>query len=151
MAGMYTQTGFGRPQPWHAVQATPLQATALLDQIPPVRDWVQAVGAPARGELAGLGLGAVPRSGRSVRVGALTAPQYAAASLLGSTLGGAAIGFVAAGSTEGAVNGALFTAGLTGLSDAVLLAREGHTGGAALLGVAGLGSLAAGLYRGLLR
>ena len=152
MAGIYTHTGFQQPQPWHYPAASPLHATGVLDQIPPVRRWVQAVGAPAPGELAGLG--AVPRSGRSVRVGrlgALSTPQYAAASLLGATVGGAVVGLVAAGNREGAVTGAVFTAGLTGVSDAMLLAREGHTGSAALMGLVGVVGLGAGLYRGLLR
>jgi len=50
---------------------------------------------------------------------AADSPLYAAAMLLGAGIGGALIGYVAAGSKDGAVKGASFAAGMTGLSSGV--------------------------------
>jgi len=107
----------------------------------PARAWVQAASARTRGELAGLGGGS----------GGLSTAQWSAASLIGSTAGGALVGFVSSGSREGAISGALFTMGLSGVADAAMMGREGHGRAAALLGLTGVAGLAASLYRAFLR
>ncbi len=139
MAGTYTQPPYVMPQPWHQPAMNPAKGRASLHAYSPGRGWTQAVGAPIPGELAGLGLVTVDPE--------LTLESYAAGSLIGSTIGGAMVGFVVAADSKGATTGALFTGGLAALSDAVLFARTRKPVPAMVMGVAGLAGMGAALYR----
>jgi hypothetical protein len=66
-------------------------------------------------------------------------PLYAAAMLLGAGIGGALIGWVAAGSRDGAVKGAAFAAGMTGLSSGVATWSTDKILGATLVAAGGAG------------
>jgi hypothetical protein len=72
---------------------------------------------------------------------------YAAASLMGGTIGGAVVGYIASGSPRGAVTGGLFTASLAALSDAVLFGKDGKTGYATTFILVGVGAMGAALLR----
>lgn len=78
----------------------------------------------------------VPSPGARLSTGA-----YVAASIVGATLGGALVGYVATQRKEGAVTGALFTGGMAALSDGLMLAREDMPSGAVVLALAGFGGL----------
>lgn len=137
MAGIYSDPASHRSQPWHQPALNPAVGRAAFRHFPPGRGWVQAAGRPAPGDLAGL-----PEADSGM--GSAT---YAAASIMGGTIGGAIVGYIASGSPRGAATGGLFTAGLAALSDAVLFGQEGKTGYATTFILVGVGSLGGALYR----
>ncbi len=71
---------------------------------------------------------------------------YAVSSFIGAVLGGALIGFMASGSKRGALIGSAFTAGLAGVSDAVVLGTQDQGKLAAFLGLVGLTGLGSAIY-----
>lgn len=141
MAGTYPDPRYTRSQPFHQPNAEPTLGRDWGawrgQQLPTGRSWVQAVGARASGELAGLG--------------ALTTAQYSALSMIGATAGGAAVGYVSAGDTDGAINGGLFSGGLASTADAIMFARQGHAGAAITLGIVGVAAIGGALYRAFYR
>lgn len=82
--------------------------------------------------LGGLGLGQVAQPG------GMSTGAYAAASVIGASIGGGLTGYVACNHKDGAITGALFTSGLTSISSAVVYGRERNLVGASILGIAGL-------------
>jgi hypothetical protein len=120
----------------------PYKGRADLHSFPPGRGWTQAVGAPIPGEIAGLGQLGVVTFDRDLAPGA-----YAAGSLIGATVGGAIVGYVASASPQGATTGALFTGGLAALSDSVLFGKSGESVLAMTMLLAGVGGMGLALYR----
>lgn len=140
MAGEYTDPVSHAAQVFHQPAFSPYKGrewsghpgTYQTPNFPPGRGWTQAVGAGRRpGELAGLG-----QVEQTMSTGA-----YAATSLLGATIGGAILGYVSSGDTEGAQTGALFSAGIGSLADAALFGRAGNPAGAMMMALVGLGTL----------
>lgn len=139
MAGTYTNPAYIGAQAWHQPAMNPVKARSSLHSFPPGRGWVQATGAPIPGELAGLGLVSVDEE--------LSIGAYAAGSLIGATLGGAVVGYVASASPQGATTGALFTAGLAALADATLFGKGKQPVPAMAMLLVGAGSMGTALYR----
>lgn len=94
-----------------------------------------------------------PRGGgQFVQLGSLGATDlspllYSGASMLGASLGGGLVGYVASKNRRGAITGAALVAGIAGCSDALALGLQSRTGLAAILGIAGLGALSFAVYR----
>ena len=156
MAGLYT-----RPEP---LQSVPYW-DGSTPQAPAFNRWPYHVGDFPRGttstssfiQTAGLrGIGRGFGLGRGRGLGqaepsTLAATSnlwgYAAAAMLGSALGGAVLGYVAAGDKEGAVRGASFAEGLTGLSDGFYFASVEEYAPAVGFGIAGAVGLGYAIQR----
>jgi hypothetical protein len=149
VAGIYTDplsripTGYRMPA---MPPGAALPWTLERPVFPPGPGWVQQVGVPQDGMLAG------PRGLRGVgevasEDAALSTAAYAALSTVGAAAGGALLGFVSSGHRDGAQTGAAFSAGVSALADAVLFAREGQQGATAAMALLGLGALSWSLYR----
>jgi hypothetical protein len=83
--------------------------------------------------------------------GGLSMTAYAAVSLLGAGLGGAATGWLAEGSGRGAITGAAFTSGLAGIADSAAFFRSSKNGLAFTFAVIGLGGLVFAINRAMQR
>lgn len=139
MAGVYTDPfGRGGVSAWVEPPLNPLIGRGTGMPLPAHRNLTQAVG---RLGVASWGPG-VPMLGQVSSDTQLGTGAYAAISLLAASFGGASIGYVSAGDSEGAATGAMFAGGFAALSDALLFGREGNTGGALMM--AGLGMLGIG-------
>lgn len=88
----------------------------------PVRAVLPFVTAPTPG--GGPTIGQVPDGVQDAMGGRLSSNAFMVASLLGSGVGGALVGYIASGRKQGALTGSAFTLSLAALSDSVLAYRE---------------------------
>lgn len=143
MAAVYT-----RPEP---LQRAPFWDGSTA-QAPTLQRWPYRVGDFPRGttstssfiQVAGLrGLrGGVGRGVASLGALGQVSPEAGVwlgggLSLFGAALGGALLGYVAAGNREGAVRGASLSAGITGVADGLAYAYAGMVAPAVGFGIAG--------------
>lgn len=99
----------------------------------------------------GLPLGALNALGQvpPEATGGLSMTAYAAVSLLGAGLGGAATGWLAEGSGKGAITGASFTSGLAAIADSAAFFRSQKNGLAFVFAAVGLGGIVFAIKRAM--
>lgn len=111
-------------------------------QYPP--DYTVPIDVPL-GALRPVGLQQVPPEA----TGGLSMTAYAAVSLVGAGLGGAATGWLAEGSGKGAITGASFTSGLAAIADSAAFFRSQKNGLAFVFATIGLGGLVFAIKRAM--
>ncbi len=72
---------------------------------------------------------------------------FSVASMIGSSIGGAMVGYIASGNEEGAISGMFFTGGLAALMDSALFLMEKNHTAATLMMLFGTASMGASIYR----
>jgi hypothetical protein len=79
--------------------------------------------------------------------GGSNALGFSIASMIGSSIGGAMVGYIASGNEQGAISGLFFTGGLAALMDSGLFLMEKNTTAATLMMLFGVSAMGASVYR----
>jgi uncharacterized membrane protein len=72
---------------------------------------------------------------------------FSVASMIGSSVGGAMVGYISSGDEDGAITGMFFTGGLAALMDSALFLMEKNGTAATLMMLFGVSSMGAAVYR----